>query len=285
VGLAYGETFAGLFANARPEFEVLNASATSYAPIIYYLKLKWLLASYHVDHVIVFIDISDIEDEAFNYRFGPDGMPAPDFMRCPWTHLDDYKGEAAAATSDGEGTEGTKEKLARAFPFSYRIYSGVKARLAGRAIAATASDDGLQSPLRLTRSMWTVTDKLPCYGEGVSTGISRAKRDMTKFARLLRENGVTFSVAVYPWPDQLAYDTVNSKQVTLWRDWCIANGCVKFIDYFPTFFDLKGSEPFPARYFFDGDSHWNAAGNALVASRLEQEFGSDFFNTGTSAAP
>jgi virulence-associated protein VapD len=65
----YEETFVGRFAVAFLQFEVLNAAVSSYAPSVYYAKTKYLLDSgFHLDEVTVYIDISDVQDEATTYR-------------------------------------------------------------------------------------------------------------------------------------------------------------------------------------------------------------------------
>ena len=48
--------------------EVLNAGVSSYSPSIYYYKTKFFIEQgLKFSHLVVFIDISDIEDEAINY--------------------------------------------------------------------------------------------------------------------------------------------------------------------------------------------------------------------------
>ena len=48
--------------------EVLNAGVSSYSPSIYYNKIKFFIEQgLKFSHIVVFIDISDIEDEAVVY--------------------------------------------------------------------------------------------------------------------------------------------------------------------------------------------------------------------------
>ena len=68
IGLNYRETFVGMF-NKYSEYEIINMGVTSYSPIIYWNKVKHFLnKGLEADHVIVFIDVSDIDDEANNYK-------------------------------------------------------------------------------------------------------------------------------------------------------------------------------------------------------------------------
>jgi hypothetical protein len=63
------------------------------------------------------------------------------------------------------------------------------------------------------------------------------------------------SLGVYPWPQQLLYDTENSRQTRIWRDWC-AGKCKQFFDHFPMFFCYKEKDPdFVRSLFHLGDCH------------------------------
>ena len=61
------------------------------------------------------------------------------------------------------------------------------------------------------RAVGAVSDGLPGYSDmGVKDRIQKVIDNMTQLAALLRNREIAFSVAVYPWPDQLRYDTVES---------------------------------------------------------------------------
>lgn len=126
----------------------------------------------------------------------------------------------------------------------------------------------------MVRSMWTFHNDLPCYGpNGVSGGINEAITAMTKLSVLLKSHQVQFSVGVYPWPDQITSDTVNSQQVKIWQEWCKKSGCYKFINHFPDFFALKSDgQPWPKDHFLPGDAHFNEKGNQLIADKIIDTF-------------
>ena len=76
LGLDYDETFVGLVDSMLREgeraIETLNAGVVSYSPKLYYLKLKGLVDSgLKIDQAIVFVDISDIQDEIVYEQFRP----------------------------------------------------------------------------------------------------------------------------------------------------------------------------------------------------------------------
>ena len=70
IGLDYEDTFVGLFADSYPELRVANMGVSSYSPSIYRSKIQYYLEKEKMifDHVFIFIDISDIQDEAIKYE-------------------------------------------------------------------------------------------------------------------------------------------------------------------------------------------------------------------------
>ena len=69
VSLKYEDTFVGLIDSAlkKEKIDVLNAARASYSTIIYWRKIKYLIEDIGLkfDEVVVFIDISDAQDEGF----------------------------------------------------------------------------------------------------------------------------------------------------------------------------------------------------------------------------
>ena len=55
--------------------EVLNAGVASYSPIVYWSKMKFLVeeVKLKLDHVVVFLDVSDAEDESKIYSLNDKG--------------------------------------------------------------------------------------------------------------------------------------------------------------------------------------------------------------------
>ncbi len=86
----------------------------------------------------------------------------------------------------------------------------------------------------------------------------------------MQARDIPLSVVVYPWPAQIAHDTVDSRQVRIWREWCEGK-CKRLIDVFPPFFAIKDQCPklqpgcWYLSHFIFGDTHYNSAGDAVVA--------------------
>ena len=74
VGFDYNDTFVGLIDKKLKSFDVANLGVSSYSPSFYYAKIKYLLSKkYSFKEVIVFIDISDIQDEV-DYNLNSDDV-------------------------------------------------------------------------------------------------------------------------------------------------------------------------------------------------------------------
>ena len=67
IAIKYEDTFVGIFEEETKK-SVVNLGVSSYSPSIYYEKIKFYLnKGFNFKEVIVFIDISDIQDEAAYY--------------------------------------------------------------------------------------------------------------------------------------------------------------------------------------------------------------------------
>ena len=284
IGHDWDETFVGIFAKARPDLEVLNAGVSSYSPIIYKKKLIWLVNNGYVfDEAVIYIDISDIQDEGFNYTYDNNDHLQPDFKRCQWTYISEYENtqsSAGAAPIQPSSTEplalqknqSNRESpwISRYLPVTGHFVNLIRGFFSS---GSFESAEGLSAPVGLIRGMWTFEKDLPCYGPtGIEGAIKKATKHMTELADFLKERHIRFSVGVYPWPDQVLSDTVDSLQVQIWQKWCAENGCHKFIDHFPEFFAEKPPGSWPKELYMISDAHFSLKGNQLMANKLLKVF-------------
>ena len=77
---------------------------------------------------------------------------------------------------------------------------------------------------------------------GVEGGIAKEQAKMTLLWHELKERNIPISLVVLPSASQIAFDTVNSREVRIWRDWCEGR-CKRFISVFPAFFEEKDQCP------------------------------------------
>jgi hypothetical protein len=264
LGVPYQQTFVGRFASAFPDLDVLNAAAESYSPSIYYEKLKYFLdVGFRFDEAIVYIDISDIHDEVNNYSYDEHGV-------LQWVQ-DGTKQHWRPAPKEKDWWE-------RAFYVADFLNQVRLSQEWVRKIENASLQDLMQSGaysrnFSRGQASWTYDAKAFGYGSmGVEGGIKKAKQQMDRLRRTLSGHGIALSVGVYPWPQQLLYDSENSRQVKIWREWC-AGKCKRFFDHFPTFFRYKEKHPdFIRNLFIWGDIHYNAQGNRILADELIRKY-------------
>ena len=267
VGLPWEQTFVGIFQSQFPGVEVLNAGVIGYSPSIYLRQMERFLSNgFLTTHVIIYIDISDVQDEAL-YKFDEVGNVVDSgFVVDPLARVGDppktiqyYRAPDPMHEPDWRHSLLSNFRITR-----YLVHE----------VLYFSNDGHERGSDRLVKSMWTVMGSNLQYGYGdlgVEGGIEKELRYMDQLADILRKKGVGFSVAVYPWPDQLEYDVVESREVTVWRSWCKRNSCERFINHFPDFFALKSQGNWRDLVYIHGDVHFNRRGNEIVATRLASE--------------
>ena len=254
-----------MLASRFPQYEFLNGGVSSYSPSNYLNTARLLTArGIKFDEAMVFIDISDVHDEAAFYHdvdasgavTGPARKPLVFGRYERWR---DFVAEHLFLTN--YLVDAVQAALVRLG--YYHVTTGL-----------------LGNALDLDRGAWTyrpVNEAEGFYPSGsgygplgVRGGIAKEEEKMTTLWQELAARGIPISVVVYPWPQQLAHDTIDSRQVVIWRDWCQGK-CKRFISLFPAFVSAKNQCPWFERgcwytkYFIFGDVHYNGRGNAVVA--------------------
>ena len=251
VGIEYKNTFVGLVDSIlnKKNINVLNAAATSYAPIIYLRKVDYLLneVGLKFDHLVVFVDLSDIEDEAMGYIFN------------------DQRSVVSRNTIEkvGQTSEEPKDK-----PFSlkefFTEYTIITGRLRNLSAYLKQQKRSWHDSLNRRRARWTLDNKI--YNQYGKTGLALAQQHMTKLKQLLDKHQIKMTLAVYPWPDQIYARNYPNKQSQTWQAWTQQHN-VPFVDLFPAFMSDDAEQTIKT-YYINGDVHWNEKGHALVADQI-----------------
>ena len=251
IGMTYEDSFVGMFADTYPSINIANLGVLSYSPTIYRTKLQYLIEKgYRFNHVIVFIDISDINDESVYYR--------------------DSSGHILRHAIHLQSLNRIKFYIVSNFSLSTYAFKSIK-----RLLVSETAPSTIKKLSTLKRSEWTYNSFSNAYGKlGVTGSIEKAVHEMTLLYELLDRIGVKLSVGVYPWPAQIIEmarnNTNKNLQVDLWRDFCV-NKCKNFINLFPRYYDeIKNSsvEDVYRAYFIKGDLHYNREGNRLIYEAL-----------------
>ena len=294
--LNYQDTFVGIIDSAATSknIEVLNAGRASYSPIIYWRKVKYLIEDIKLkfDELIVFIDISDMDDEASYYDLSDDNNVIDKIVE-PIVKSRDY---GISWFISNQSIENIRLFLRNNFIImssginwihDILFHDSLELQRANNESVNNLENveiDTLTSVkvyntwdrvLADRRANWTVDDKY--YQEYAVRGKKRMKKYMDKLVQLTNENGIELTVVVYPWPSQIWYEDLNSLHVQIWEEWCNKNN-VKFINLFPSFVKVNISDvqklDIISKYFVPYDLHLNQEGNKVIAD----EFLKQYFN-------
>jgi hypothetical protein len=299
IGLPFEQTFVGLVAQQYPDLRIANLGVVSYSPAIYLAKLKNLYTNgYRFKHVIVFIDIGDVFDEANAYDLHNDAVVVDKGEPYPLSGLR-YLRRVAAKNLPLTGEVWVQVRKLQPKPSTTPASQSLIVSTASAPVTAIAplkSDQPAQgaSPeapqptqapdapfikniyegiylKNYPKSEWTYNVQSTQYGDdGVLATLEKMKREMQAVHALTKGYGSTLSVGVYPWPGQILHDKEESLQVQTWRDFCETR-CIHFYNVFPSFFNLVnqyGKDSVVQRYYFAGDAHFNALGNKVVADSI-----------------
>jgi lysophospholipase L1-like esterase len=267
LGLPYEQTFAGLIAEAlrAQSIEVLNAGVTSYSPTIYARKIRYLMdAGLDFDEVVVFLDISDIEDEASHYVLDAEGRVVDRSPEATSRFHVMPKADASAFSRF--------KRFLVAHSLTFRLADTVRDRLAGPGAggeAGTTPRSVLEWASAKDRGNWPDD---PVLMERYATrGLANASQAMDRLHEDLTAAGRKLTVVVYPWPFQVLASNPDSLQVRYWREWSERRR-VAFVDLFPAFVGVADAEKVIADYYIPGDCHFNAAGSRRFADAFLARF-------------
>ena len=249
LGYGYEQTFVGQIDAilSTENIEVLNASASSYAPSIYLKKMEFLLETVGltVNHVIVFLDISDIQDEQIRYDIrdgnvvwiGPEKSAIKDFIF-------EYTGMMKNV---------------------WKLMSRVQDIL-NRDHQILRSREDIKYGINDYKSLWTISEE--AYEDYGEKGLQQALSRMDQLYILLTRHDIEMTLAVYPWPDQIINQDSDSLQVRIWSNWAQKH-TVTFFNFFPAFMQSdKNPRDTIRKYFIEGDVHWNGRGHRLMADQF-----------------
>ncbi len=239
VGLRYEDSFVGIIDKALDSLNIANLGVASYSHSIYFSKVKYFIDNgLKFKEVVVYPDISDIQDEAISYELIGD-----------------------LVTNDSKDLKFYKKiKLyfRWMFPVNYLFLNKVKNYFL---------DSEMTNNIK--RSEWTYKQLSYSYGGiEVNKTIEKSLIIMNRLHDLLKSSNIKLSIGVYPWPSQLKYDVVNSFHVKIWEEFCNEKN-IKFYNSFPSFFNLKkknGLDNVLKKYYNKDGVHFNYEGSKIIAN-------------------
>ncbi len=253
LGLNYEDTFVGLIENALKEkHSILNAGVTSYSPIIYWKKIDYLInkVGLQFDELIVYLDVSDIQDEASIYKLNDSDVASG------------FKGAVSERKKILQSELIKENTILWAWLRSLRKKE--KPAIPRESIFSKKETQTYENSINLNRGSWTFDENI--YKEYGEKGLNLSAIYMENLLETLKTNDIKMTLAIYPWPGQIFYDNVNSKHAVFWENWAKKNK-VKFVNHFIDFFLSKnefGAIKTIEKYYIPGDVHLNTKGNILI---------------------
>ena len=262
VGLNYEDTFVGLLENSIDK-KVGNLGTQSYSPTLYYLKVKKFIEDgFKFNELIVFVDISDIEDEVSRREILQELLNI-NLKKDVETNSKSKK----QSLNINDQNQNIKKFTEKIFPLSYRLLFEIK--------YFDLPQPKYRYLYSYQRSAWTYNPRLKEYD--VELGISQSIQSMNLLYKFLKENNIKLSLAIYPYPNTLLYDKKDSYQVKIWKNFC-EEKCLKFYNFFDQFYEnkekltRKESLKLIKKYYLKGDMHFNKLGNLLIYKKLINNF-------------
>ena len=251
MGIEYEKTFVGLISKNKSNLKIANLGVTSYSPSIYLVKFQELLKNnYKFKRLIIYIDISDIYDEGKKYRIHNDRI---------YTMKNIY-------------LENFQSFISKSFPLTSTSVKNLKNNLTSpfeTKVKVMKWNDCTYLEKCYERANWTYNDN-----KFEKFAINKSLATVEKIYQLAKENNIKISIGIYPWPGMLLYDSENSKQVKIWKEFC-NNRCEFFFNNFPEFYDYSkkhSAKETIQKFYMQGDVHFNADGHAIIANNFIKIF-------------
>jgi hypothetical protein len=237
IGSSYEKSFAGLMAcdAAKQGKAVWNLGVASYSPAIYHRKSRVAAQRLGIKptEIYVFLDLSDIDDDANVYKVGADGVVSSTPFH--WFHIGQFLiGNFAT------------------FRLAYDLY--------------LSSPFSTVAALGRERGSWTFDPAL--MEKWGWRGLEIAGNNLDKIVAICREWDCRVTLVVYPWPESVDAGDRDSIQVTHWRAWAASRN-VRFIDGFAPFF-REPAEAALRKYFIAGDVHFTELGHRLLFDEVKR---------------
>jgi hypothetical protein len=266
-------TVAGLTYNyfANKGIEVLNAGVSSYSPSIYYNKIKFFIEKgLEFSHLVVFIDISDIEDEAVNYVTEEETLYVKSASNVTYT-------EELVLLKKSK--DKIKKFLKDNFIISYKLIKFIDDRFidpiyGGDFIAFTNPNEFIEYIVskKYKRDKWTIDEDIR---KEYNLGIQKSIQYIALLKDLLDKNNIKLTIVVYPWFTQIYHQDLNSIQVKIWKEFSEKNNN-QFINLFPAFINEENKNLNIYEKilldFIPYDVHWNQNGSKKIFENFIKNF-------------
>ena len=251
LGYEYEKTFVGIIDKELKHKKIANLAMSSYSTSIYYTKLNKLIKDgFKFDEVIVFVDISDLPDDILCYEVVKDKVKRKSTFNTCFKNFNEKK-----------------NKFFEFYNKNFKITKILVDRIKNLFVKKQSENTKTLNVFNNSRSEWTYNYNKNLYNDlEYEDAISVSVNHMNNLYDLLKQNSIELSLAVYPWPGTLKYDSENNKHVKIWKNFC-KKRCKKFYNLMPVFFEENYLKAYK-KYYINNDSHFNELGNQTLAEEF-----------------
>jgi hypothetical protein len=269
--------------------EVLNAGVSSYSPSIYYYKTKFFIEQgLKFSHLVVFMDISDIEDEAIVYVVDKQNKSIktnPEYIKT------NSKKKPIQKSNVNKNLKYTfKEFLELNFNITYTFlkyiddnFNYIGKNFFKNKILHLSKKKKIEFideyvSKKYIRQRWTIDENVR---KKYDLGIQKSIYYMGLLKNLLDENEVKLTIVVYPGVPQIYHNDLESIQVKIWEEFSRKNSN-QFINLFPVFINSENQDLSVQdkilKNFIPYDIHWNKNGSKVAFENFIKNFNLDYKN-------
>ncbi len=253
VGLDYKDTYIGLLEENFKEYNFLNFAVPSYSPSVYLHKLNEMINNgINPEKILVFLDLSDVFDEATRWKFDSRVMEAK------LLNDDIYKKNQKVDFKE------KNFKILKQFSSIINTelrYIRNKQKIKKRIKTSVQGNFTYKNLDNLNTGFWN--------REKFEFGIIQIKTIFSEIQKISSQKKIELYLIIYPWVETLEYGQENFNWSDFSSEICTKN--CKIIDTIPYFIDYKKKNiNWMFDLYFPNDEHFNASGNQFLFEILKK---------------
>ena len=260
VGLEYENTYAGLIDKAMKNYNIYNFGVGSYAPSVHLYKLKEAIRNnINPNKILLFLDLSDVTDEARRWVDDEDGIPKRPEEKPHWAQKKIKEKNNSFLVKNFK----LSQEIAALVNYNLRNFrSKVKNKIAQdeNNLKIKFSVQGQFTYTKfenLDKSYWNKSD--------FAKGLKKVNEKISKISKIAKENNSEFYLIIYPWGETLYKGEEEFSWSNFGKQLCDKNDCI-LINAIPEFNKYKNANKnWVNELYFINDEHLNNGGAKLLA--------------------
>ena len=256
VGLEFENTYAGWIDKKMEDYNVYNFGVGSYAPSVHLYRLQNAIKdNITPNKILLFLDLSDVMDEARRWVDGEDGIPKrPEGSKPSWAKDANKKKKLV------EKNFKLSKEIAALVNFNLRKLRSEAKHIVSKNVKVKTSIQGAYTYTKLEnldKRFWNKND--------FSKGLIKVNEKISKISRIAEENNSEFYLIIYPWGETLLHGEKEFSWSNFGEQLCSKKKCI-LINAIPEFNKYKKTNKnWTNDLYFLNDEHLNKGGAKLLA--------------------